>query len=181
MKSISLFAALLFFTALPAQAETFHFTGNFTHHNNTITLPFSLDNDAEVRVWTDSFLEGLNFDPLLTLWAADGGLIGWSDDEPYIEPTTQTYGDAGYFAPLTAGDYFISLSLSGNFAAGLNLIDGFFFDADVPVSLAPTGQAWSLWLEGVDRAGNEIPEPALLSLLCAGVLAGCMLRRRRSR
>ncbi|GHU06687.1 hypothetical protein AGMMS50225_02390 [Betaproteobacteria bacterium] len=181
MKAISLVAALLFFTAFPAQAEIIHFTGNFTHHNNTITLPFSLDNDTEVRLWTDLFLDGLNFDPLLILWAADGSLIGWSDDEPYIEPATQTYGDAGYFELLAAGDYFISLSVSGNFAAGLNLSDGFFFDADVPVSLAPTGEAWSLWLEGVDRAGNGIPEPALLSLLCAGVLVGCALRRRRSR
>ena len=48
-----------------ASAASFTFDGNITYHNDIVQIGFSLDNDAtDVRVWTDSFMNATNFDPI---------------------------------------------------------------------------------------------------------------------
>ncbi|MDR2259799.1 MAG: DVUA0089 family protein, partial [Azoarcus sp.] len=63
-------AAALLLAAPAAQSAAFHFTGSIDHHNDIVTIPFTLDEDADIfQLWTDSWLDGLNFDPIAALWA----------------------------------------------------------------------------------------------------------------
>ncbi len=51
-----------------AFAASFSFDGNITYHNDIVKVNFTLDNDStNVRVWTDSFQDGVNFDPITAL------------------------------------------------------------------------------------------------------------------
>jgi hypothetical protein len=182
----ALLATALCFIALPAQAAIFHFTGHITNHNDVVLIPFTLDEDAdEFRLWTDSFLDGVNFDPIATLWADDGGLIGWNDDDASLSPATQSYGDAGlYLSSLVAGNYILTLTLSENYALGSVLSDGFRYDGETPVllndySFVPTGGDWSVWLTATQAGNGSVPEPSLPALLALGTLAACIVRRHK--
>ena len=56
-----------------ANAAIYDFSGNLTSHNQVISIDFNLATDAtNVRVWTDSFLNGLNFDPITAVWRQSG-------------------------------------------------------------------------------------------------------------
>jgi len=192
----------LFSLAATSQAAVFHFTGNIEYHNDVVVVPFSLLSDAsDVKVYTDSFQNALNFDPITTLWRSNGDntatLIDWNDDDPSINPAVQTYADSGFeLASLEAGDYFFTIATYSNFAfeSTLDLADPgsvFNYYGEAPIPLATwcqpsnwcgMGSEWSVWLEGVDNAtdpgpGNDVPEPAVLALLGIG-LVGLAVRRR---
>ena len=180
----------LFLASSPALAAVFHFSGDLSYHNEVITIGFTLDQDAsDVRLWTDSFQDDLNFDPALALWSGDGDLLGTSDDSPWVDFASQSWGDAG-FDPgwLAAGDYLLTLTPWDNLVLGTNLSEGFSFDADAPIDFALwnawSGANWSVWLDGVNAASlsghvsSPVPEPGLLSLLGIGALIGYRSRRR---
>jgi hypothetical protein len=168
--------------ALPVQTATFHFTGRLDTHHGVIRLPFTLGEDADdFRLWTDSYLDGLNFDPLVALWTEDGALIHWNDDDADIHPASQSFADAGFaLGGLLAGHYLLTLTLSENTPLGNFLADGFRYDGDSPVALS-AGRNWSVWLTASQGSGS-VPEPALLSLFGAGALAAaCAGRRPKTR
>ncbi|MDR0715871.1 MAG: DVUA0089 family protein, partial [Azoarcus sp.] len=176
MKAKILCLCMLAALPLSASAVTFHFTGDLFEHNEIISIPFTLDDEAiDVKLWTDSFLDGLNFDPIAALWADDGAgngsLIDWNDDNPGIH-TTQTFGDAGLLLPsLAAGDYFLTVTAAGNIPLGSLFSDGFLFGTDAPTTLAAGSTAWSLWLTATPppaSGGAGVPEPSLLGLLGVG-------------
>ncbi len=177
----------------------FHFEGMINYHNDVIYTYFSLADDAtDVRIWTDSFDDGANFDPITAIWRADDGyLLGENDDNPFVNPGTQTYWDSGMeFASLAAGDYVFTIASYWNFANGDYMSDGFQFDSDNPVDIDQwwnegTGY-WSLWLDGVDSAENPDDDPGddepgdavpeLTSLLLFGLALPLVNRlRKRSR
>lgn len=195
MKKIGLSAILLILlSAGNANAALINFTGNIQYHNDVIYTYFTLNNDAtDVRVWTDSYQNGVNFDPVTALWDASGNLIGENDDNASINAATQTRYDSGLTLPtLAAGDYIFTVATYDNLALGSTLSDGFAFDSETPVDLAnwcqPSshcnmGTFWSVWLDGVDSASNpnsSVPEPAAILLLGLGLAAVGVSRRKKA-
>lgn len=195
----TLLAAALASLSIAAHAGTFHFSGNIEYHNDVVKTYFTLDADASnVRVWTDSFLNGTNFDPITALWnATTGEQIAQNDDNPGIDPS-QTYWDSGFsLATLAAGDYLFTVATYNNWANGDHLSDGFLFDNQNPIPLSQwsqpanhtgMGSYWSVWLDGVSSAtnphdpgtpNNNVPEPAGLALLGLGLGALMMHRKKR--
>lgn len=194
MKKIQLLVATaLTLGSISANAALINFTGNIDNHNDVVTINFTLNNDAtNVRVWTDSFMSGTNFDPITALWDGSGNLISENDDDDSINPATQTWYDSGFFLPtLTAGSYIFTVATYNNFANGSLLSDGFAFDNDAPIPLSQwcqpanncgMGTYWSVWLDGVDSATGpgpvSVPTPATLALFGLGLLGMGVARRR---
>jgi hypothetical protein len=190
MKKLAVFlmAIGLLCSAVGAQADTFHFTGNILYNTDVVQFAFNLANDAtNVRLWTDSFQNGANFDPVTALWAAAAGignLIDTNDDNDTVNPATQTPFDSGFIVPsLAAGDYIFSMAAFDNFPKGSTLVEGFKYDGTTPVSITSwminAPGYYSVWLDGVDQAhSSAVPIPGAIWLLGSGLLGMGGLRRK---
>lgn len=189
----SVIAAAIAFCGAGAQAAEFAFSGNIAFHNDIVSIDFTLLTDAtDVKVWTDGFNDGVNFDPITAVWSLPSGvLIGENDDDDTIAPG-QTYYDSGLvFDTLAAGNYRFTIATYDNFVNGTNLSDGFAFDGETPIPIADwcqpasddctdqKGTFWSVRLSGVDVAA--VPEPETYALMGLGLaFVGWTARRRRS-
>ena len=195
MKTLIISSACLLLSS-QAHSAVFNFTGEIEFHNDVISTYFTLENDAlNVRVWTDSFQGGENFDPITALWnAGSGNQIAQNDDNESIDPATQTYYDSGFSIPsLVAGDYVFTIATFNNFSNSSLLSDGFSFDSEQSIALSDwcqpssscgMGPKWSVWLDGVDSASvvTPIPEPSTYALMLGGLgLVGFMAMRRREK
>ena len=184
-KSLAMSVVALFYFS-QAQAADFNFSGNLASYNDVEVFDFSLAaSAANVRVWTDSFQSGVNFDPIAAVWSQSGSdwsLIGQNDDNPSIAPG-QTYYDSGLtFASLAAGAYRFTVGAYPNFAIGSLLSQGFSFDNQTP-SAVNRGSYYNAHLSGVDSAAyatptSAVPEPETYAMLLIGLgLMGLTSRR----
>jgi hypothetical protein len=190
LKPLALVVALT--AAMGAQAAQFDFEGNISTHKDVIQISFSLLTDAtDVKVWTDSFQNGVNFDPITAVWSQSltgWNLIGQNDDRSNIAPG-QTIFDSGLtFGNLTAGNYLFTIATYNNWAVGTTLAQGFTFDNQAPIPLAQWNQPanhtnmgtyYSVHLSGVDGAVSAVPEPESFAMLLAGLgIVGALARRK---
>lgn len=190
------FAAMaLPFLASQAQAADFSFSDHITYNTDVVQVAFTLAHEtSEVRLWTDSWQGGFNFDPTLTLWVKQGNgysLVGENDDDSSID-TAQGFYDSGLsLTALAAGQYLVTLSAAPNYATGALLSDGFAFNGSAPILVSEWNQPsydinandqkgtfWRLNMSGVDAA-SAVPEPSSLALLLAGTGALLVAARRR--
>lgn len=178
--------------AVPAAAADFSFSGEIRFHNDVVQIDFSLAAPAtDVRIWTDSWLGGLNFDPAAALWQASGGdftRLAEVDDDDTIAPG-QGFYDTGFRLPtLAAGNYRVTVVAAFNAANGNLLSQGFSYGSQTPILLTQWNQPsydpnannqkggfWRLNLSGVTQA-SVVPEPAAWQLLGLGLVA--LLARR---
>lgn len=172
-------ALLAAVAAAPSHAADFNFTGTIQTQKDVIEIPFTLLQDAtNVKVWTDSYMNGINFDPITAVWK-NGALVGQNDDAANIAPG-QTVFDSGLtFASLSAGSYLFTIAAYNNWANGSLLSQGFRFDHDAAIPLASweqpashrgMGPNWSVHLSGVDGATPPpVPEPESYAMLVAGL------------
>ncbi|MES2950774.1 MAG: DVUA0089 family protein [Pseudomonadota bacterium] len=178
--------------AVGAQAAQFDFSGDIATHKDVIQINFSLATNAtDVRVWTDSFMGGVNFDPITAVWSQTNtgwSLLGQNDDNASIAPG-QTRFDSGLtFANLTAGNYLFTIATYNNWASGTTLAQGFTFDNQAAIPLAQWNQPanhvnmgthYSVHLSGVSSAVSAVPEAETYAMMLAGLgLLGAVTRRR---
>jgi len=185
-------AGSLICTAPLALAADFTVSGQFSFHNDIVLIDFSLASaSTNVKLFTDSWQGGLNFDPMATLWLNTG--TGFSrltevDDDDTVG-AGQGFFDTGFMpANLPAGQYRLSLMASINASNGPLLSQGFAYDSQAPILLTQwtqpsydpnandqKGGFWRLQLNSVDTV-SVVPEPASWLLFAAG-LAGFAARR----
>ena len=174
-------SALTLVTFAQAQAVDFSFSGNIANHNDVAQIAFTLANDVtNVSVWTDSFQNGANFDPITAVWSefgSDWTLVDENDDNPHIAPG-QSYYDSGLqFATLNAGNYLFTIARFDNFARGIILSEGFFRDSEEPIALADGTTSYSVHLSD---SIPMVPEPETYAMLLAGLgILGFMACRRK--
>lgn len=179
-----------------AQAADFTRSGSLVYNTDVVQIDFTVSTSGAVRLWTDSWQAGLNFDPVLGLFSATGALLQVGDDTS--DPAALLPGQGGYdsqllLPALAAGQYRLTLSASSNDPLGPTLADGFLLAGTVPVLISEWNQpsydinkndqkggAWQVHLDGVD-AVSVVPEPASQALLLAGLLAGVAVVAARRR
>jgi hypothetical protein len=182
-----------------AHADLFHFDGAILKHNDVAKVFFtSSKNYTNVKIWTDSFKNGTNFDPITTIWRKSGtdwSLLAHEDDRSNVAKG-QTHYDSGFtFASLAAGEYLLTIAAYANRPIGINdnksgerpdifFSQGFLYGKDTPIALSDwhqhgnnlgMGKNWSLNIEGTVA---PIPEPETYALMGLG-LVGLMAARRR--
>jgi hypothetical protein len=194
--STTLASLALLCGSLNAAAADFSFSGHLQFNTSIVKVGFDLTGDAgTVRMWTDSFDAGSNFDPLLTLWQRSGSGYAWLaeiDDDSSLA-AGQTDFDAGLeIDGLAKGQYLVTLGASPNNAVGTMLSDGFAFDGETPLPIASwnqpgydinandqKGSFWRLNLSNVDSAA-PVPESGTYVLLAFGLVALWLVRRSRA-
>ena len=170
-----------------AQANTYTFTGNLVSYNDVVRINFSLAQAAaNIRVWTNSFMNGDNFDPIVGLWnGTTGANIAENDNNFTINPS-QTNLDAGFkLANLGVGSYIFTVSSYPNFSSGSNLADGFNIDSSHPSPIPNNNTKYILNIDDEELVANtvqpsSVPLPNALWLFGTAVFGFAGFSSRRS-
>lgn len=191
-------AALLAATGLAAHAGDFTLSGQLAHHNDVVRITFDVAaGGSDVSLFTDSWQNGLNFDPALAVWRQTGNdwtLIGQNDDVDLPSGAQGWYDSGLTLTQAAAGRYMVTLVATFNAPNGTQLSQGFSYDAEAPIAIGqwtqPTadinygdqkGGLWQLHLNGVQSVA-AVPEPStwLLMALGAATLLPAARRRRQA-
>lgn len=120
-------------SATLAMATDFDFSGNFLYDNDVLFLDFTVEQESTITIFSSSWDDG-GFDPILTLWDADGDFITDQDDgrrAGFAESNGISYDygvwDSYFEVSVAKGTYVASIAQFNNFAMGANLSAGFFY------------------------------------------------------
>lgn len=192
-------SAALSIGAAGAQAADFNFTGNLVNNTDRVEVLFDIASPGNVRLWTDSWNAGQNFDPISTLWVRSGNdfaLVQEVDDDSSIANGQGDFDTGHAIDGLPAGSYLLTVgpTFLVPFASGLLYSEGFTQDGTPPTPIAiwnqpgydinnndQKGTFYSIHISGVDSASvSAVPEPETFAMLLAGLgLVGVLARRRR--
>jgi hypothetical protein len=184
-----------------AHGAALSLSGNLRYHNEVVQFEFFLDAPgSNVRVWTDSWMSGQNFDPTAALWSRAGDdytLLQAVDDDDTVA-AGQGFYDVGFRLPtLVAGQYLLTLAAAPNDPNGALLSHGFAYDQLAPIPLAQWNQPsydpnandqkggfYRVNFDNVDRVAL-VPEPAgwlsaTLALALMATVRGTRRGRRRN-
>lgn len=186
-KMKKLFVIGLLSLSFIAQANTYTFTGNLVNYNDVVRINFSLAQAAaNIRVWTDSFMNGDNFDPIVGLWDGTTGAKITENDNNSSVNSSQTNLDAGFkLANLGVGSYIFTVSSYPNFSSGSNLADGFNFDNSKLTPITDSNSIYTLNIDGIELVANatppsSVPLPKALWLFGTAVFGFAGFSSRRS-
>jgi hypothetical protein len=137
--AVTLLAALFIHGAAAAGAFVQYeqsYDGHIELHNQVqfYTIPIYAG-QGDLRIWTDSYSNSANFDPMITLWH-NGVRIAFNDDDQTVDPAYQSKRDAGLVLfKLPRGSYVVTISAYPNFPRSARLGDGFAFDSQEPMPI----------------------------------------------
>jgi hypothetical protein len=143
MKTIpSLIAGLLLSPLACAAHADATYEGHIAYHKDVAYHRFILISPGTLRIWTDSYNSGANFDPIIAVWR-DGTLLAQNDDNP-VFTANQTSYDAGIaLLNLGAGSYVVTVAAYGNVARATTMGGGFRYDGQAPIRLDTWCQPFS--------------------------------------
>lgn len=182
---IAIKLATLLFCSQSAMANSFSFTGNFTHDNDVQLFNFSIASaSTTLTINTLSLLGGTNaagniisgggFNPYLAIFHdLDGALI--------LDTSNKNAGEESMIAnygTLLEGNYTLALTQFDNTAAGISFNDGFaddyglaFADHAAPFTTMGGGGSshWAVDILTADTA-TSVPAPEALTLTLLGLI-----------
>lgn len=183
-----------------ASAADYNFTGNLYNNTDRVHVSFEVVSQGSVSLWSDSWSDGQNFDPIAALWMKSGSdytLVEENDDAIDLAAGQGFYDTGMQFNNLAAGTYVytVGASFAEPFAKGILLSEGFVKDGIAPTPISQWNQPsydlnandqkgtfYSLRLSGVDNASiSAVPEPETYAMLLAGLGLMTTLARRRNR
>jgi len=153
------------------------FSGTFAKDNGTAGFYFVVTAPTTVTITSTGYAGG-GFDPVLSLYDADGLNLDYNDDQ------AEGVSDPQLVSSLGKGKYTVYLSQYDNFGpASLGLPFNFADQPDFRGGFIDFGGSqrtgdWALEISGAAGAG-AVPEPASWAMLIAGFgLVGAAMRRR---